>query len=425
MALQFQPWQVPVPRQQEDKKAQFYELLQGLQNLTQGLNQYKQSQRVNQQTALAQQLAQEKMLLDKQKQIREQEMYDREYGTMQAPAGNYLPENYDQPMENAVPMGGGLSKFMPGYSEQMPMQPVASPTLPEQFEKWKVNRASGPDLSQFTPSEVSSYGLDRYKTLGPKTTEPIFQNRALTAKAAAELREKPSKSLSASQYASIFQGDPMKTAEEFGDDGIPIDVARMGVTARGQAGIQGRFDTGLGYKQELAGATQQAKSDAALQPVKEARGFFGVLKSKYEELNKMGLAGNPAVGTASKWGARLTGGAGSLAKVNAYEDVRRGMIGRLKKLTLDTGVLTDTDAARLERLMPFLNESMGSVNEKMDIINQMLAISETGELDKLSTFLERIGIKTDGTNFNGSGATGRTGAAAGNRLQVMDFKITR
>lgn len=183
---------------------------------------------------------------------------------------------------------------------------------------------------------------------------------------------------------------------------VPARAVSQALTAKAQAGTQDRFDTRTNETRVQKGAAAEMKVGDTLKQVGEAEKVLGELTKRHSELVSTPYAGNPAQAALGRVVGSVTGGGMGTAKARAYDSVAKGMVGRMKTLTGNVGMLTEFDQQRLEALLPGLGDNQETAGEKFKIMQDILNFAKTGEMQKLDRYLRQIGVKTEET---GSSAT--------------------
>lgn len=159
-----------------------------------------------------------------------------------------------------------------------------------------------------------------------------------------------------------------------------IGTTTRSVPKGSKSTVVGPQPTGAGSRSGMADARQRQLAAArvkekVINEISEIQGGtkqINDLYDKYIAMEKVGKAGSPAKGATSLATAFVTGGKGGSADAKAYRDLRSGLVAKLKKITGDTGVLTEQDAARIIGLLPSLLEDKEAAKIKIDQINDIL-----------------------------------------------------
>lgn len=120
---------------------------------------------------------------------------------------------------------------------------------------------------------------------------------------------------------------------------------------------------------QLQKSKKNAENQAAINPVE---GIVSSLETHYQK-----AGGGKYTGPLGRLLGKIKsveGGIGVNSEVKTYEDLKIGFLAALKGLTGDVGILTDTDAARLAKLIPEIGATpKEAINKFNDLRNQLAA----------------------------------------------------
>lgn len=363
MAIPFNPpeWLL---KEYMTRKSPAEEASQGIQT---ALSNYVTLDQAKRRNALAEQQllldqAKAKLLADKEQREGREMFYN--YADQ-----SYLPENIQQEMNTQTQ----------GPVNQIPLEYG-------QARDAQLGLAEGP-------------GLPMAEEIAPKKSPIVQHFEAFKARYPQGIKGEPRMTpgnlmLTPEQLTATFSGDPNQMNKVFPQ--TPIAAARIAATAKGQSLVQERFDDKFEQSKAEKGATATAKTTKATNAINEGRQFLKDITAKHAELVDAGLAGDPI----RKFGlgavASVTGGRFGTERIKAFKDTTTAMIARLKKVTGDSGVMTDVDQQRLGQLFADLGETKEAAAAKLAMANQIFDLAERGEKQALADYLVSIGVKDSG-----------------------------
>lgn len=262
----------------------------------------------------------------------------------------------------------------------------------------------GKDVADFRANVVKKGEDDKKYTETIKSVLEPFENQAK------EQAKAKSDTISDVQLKALMTADPGEISKVY-PQGVPAEHMRIAMSKFKEDKIGDRFGQRIGFEQNKLEAKAVGKTAEAVKEIEEGVGQLNQLFAMHKELVGDGMAGDPVRGAAASGAAALTGGNWGTAKVKAYNDLRKGTVARLRKITSDTGVLTETDAERLIGLVASLGESGESASEKQAALENIFEFAKNGEYKALSKYLTALGIKTEPSGIDGAGG-GIPGAPA-------------
>lgn len=151
---------------------------------------------------------------------------------------------------------------------------------------------------------------------------------------------------------------------------------------------------------QMAAAKVKEKVTTDINEIARGKQQIDSLFSKYEDLVKKGQAGSPIRGGLNQLVAKGTGGGLGTEDVKAFMDVRDGLIASLKKVTGDTGVMTEQDATRIVGLLSSLTEDPRAAKSKLAEIQTIFDTSRKRAESKGNTLISEIQSGADISPIN-------------------------
>lgn len=162
---------------------------------------------------------------------------------------------------------------------------------------------------------------------------------------------------------------------------------------------------------QLAAARVKEKVVTDINEIARGQQQMEGLFAKYNKIVKSGKAGNPITGGLQQGLAKISGGKFGTEDIKAFMDVRDGLIASLKKVTGDTGVLTEQDATRLVGLLSSLSEDPGAAKSKIADIRAIFSSSRQRAELKGNNLIKEIQSGLDITPIDSQAITDLSGGA--------------
>lgn len=135
------------------------------------------------------------------------------------------------------------------------------------------------------------------------------------------------------------------------------------------------------YNQSVKGITPESKADIKKKDTgREISQFLDTLEENYSQAGGATFGEGPLARILGKV-EDIKGGLGMSDAASLYGNQKQGFAATLKSLTGDTGVLTDQDFERLQKLLPGLGSTPGEAKGAFNVLRSQLA-AKTGEQPK-------------------------------------------
>lgn len=151
---------------------------------------------------------------------------------------------------------------------------------------------------------------------------------------------------------------------------------------------------------QMAAAKVKEKVTTDINEIARGKQQIEALFSKYNTLVEKGYAGGPVKGGISQLVSKVTGGGAGTEDVKAFMDLRDGLVASLKKITGDTGVMTEQDATRIIGLLSSLTEDPKAAKSKLAEIQTIFETSRKRAEAKGNTLIQEIQSGNDITPIN-------------------------
>lgn len=366
-------------------------------------------------------LKEQELSLAKDKNAREQGEYARNYAPAELPGAGgaynqYSTQDMGQAQGATLTQDAQLRSLLTQSGSQPTLQPNMGPTPPPN------QPPMSPVIQHFESMRTNSgIGMGQNNSLAPAPKNPQEEANLQHANkypqgfkgALADKRTSLDEQYTPEEINQILSGQPLNR---------PMSARGLGrvQTALGQAGTQGRFETKLEQGKKEKGAAAELKVGDTLKQVREVRSVLSDLTKRHSELAGTVYAGSPLEAGLGRAVGGSTGGGLGTAKARAYDSIAKGMVGRMKTLTGNVGMLTEFDQQRLEKLLPGLSDNKETAKEKLKIMNDILDMVESGDMKKLDTYLRSIGVKTQEASSSSGTSTGMEGLSSEELQRIID-----